>query len=95
MQKISKDDFDSWLENPITLGVIKLLKDEAEAHRFMAASGQALGSTTFERIGEKYFTLINTAMVYENLLANLTYDNIFPKEENNDEVSSSWESSSY
>ena len=74
----------------MTLGLIKLIKDEASAHREMAAGGHPLSMGSFERIGEKYFSLINTAMVYENLLDNLAYDVIFPSTEeeyNDDSVS--------
>lgn len=80
MRRISEDDFSEWLDNPITLKLVKLLKDEAVAHRDMVAAGAAMGAGDFTRIGERYFSLINTAMVYENLLDNLTYDNIISEE---------------
>ena len=87
MHRISVEDFNEWLDNPITLGVLRLIKDEAQAHRDMAAAGIPLQTSGFVGIGEKYFALINTAMVYENLLENLTYENVF-QEETNDAVSS-------
>lgn len=88
--RYSIEDFEEWLDNPITLDVLKLIKDEAQAHREMASQGIPLGSGDFSKIGERYFSIINTAMVYENLLENLTYDNVTSTEDNdNDEVSSS------
>ena len=84
MNRISEEDFSEWLDGPITLKFRKLLRDEAAAHRNMAGAGGAMGSGDFTKIGEKYFSLINTAMVYENLLDNLTYDNVI--EENDDDA---------
>lgn len=94
MKRIPIEDFEDWLDNPVTLGFIKLIKDEAAAYREMAASGHPLSMGSFERIGEKYFSLINAAMAYENLLDNLAYDNIFPSTEeeyNDDKVSTDGE----
>lgn len=85
--RYSVEDFEEWLDNPITLDFIKLVGDEARAHRDMAASGLPLGAGSFDKIGEKYFSIINTALVYENLLENLTYDNISQEETFDDEVS--------
>lgn len=90
--RYSIDDFEEWLNNPITLDFIKLIKDEAQAHREMASTGLPLGAGSFEKIGEKYFSIINTAMAYENLLDNLTYDNISQEETfDNDEIHTSGE----
>ena len=86
MKRISEEDFAEWLDNPITLKLIKLLKDEAIVHRGMVADGAAMGAGTFERVGEKYFSLINTAMVYENLLDNLTYDNVIEEQSDDGEI---------
>ena len=86
MTKINVDDFNEWLENPITLGVLRLIKDEATAYREMAAAGIPLQASGFVGIGEKYFTLINTAMVYDNLLENLTFENVFQSENDDNEV---------
>lgn len=94
MNRISEEDFSEWLDNPITLKLIKLLKEEAHAHRSLVANGAAMDSNDFTRIGEKYFSLINTAMVYENLLENLTYDNVIEEYNDNGEIQASRESTS-
>lgn len=86
MHKISKEDFEIWMENPITLEVFTLIKEEAKVYREMASGGGPMGAGSFEKIGEKYFSLINTAQVYENLLDHLTYEEVFPQEETEDEV---------
>ena len=81
MNKISQEDFDEWIDGPITQEVLKLIQDEAQNFRDMAAAGFPMQADNFTKVGEKYFSLINTAMVYENLLGNLTFENIFLKEE--------------
>lgn len=94
--KISKEDFEEWLDGPITRAYLELLNQEANEYRNLASAGHALDGEDFTKIGQKYFVLLTTARVYENMLANLTYENVFPQEEKiDDEVSANRESSSY
>ena len=81
---IPREEFESWLENPITEALIKLLKDEAREYREIVRNGGCTVPDDFNKTGQMYFRYVNTAIVYENLLDNLTYDSLFPTEEDNE-----------
>ncbi len=85
MSKITQANFDEWMDGPITQGVLNLLREEALSFRNMAAAGYPMQAESFAKMGERYFSLITTATVYENLLENLTFDNVFLKEETLDD----------
>lgn len=90
---IKKEEFEAWVENPITEALLKLLKEEALNYREMVWNGGCTVPDDFNKTGQMYFRYINTAIVYENLLDNLTYENLFPQEEANEITSIRTESS--
>jgi hypothetical protein len=78
---IPKEYFDEWLEHPVTKCLMQRLEEEAEAHREVAFNGGITGDT-FTKIGEDYVVRMNTAIVFETVVAKMAiYQEVIPDEE--------------
>ena len=76
--------FGSWMEHPCTEAFVQWIKNNIQARRDIVSGGGCLMGDGFEKIGQSYFAQMNTLTVYENLLNDLTYETLFPKEESED-----------
>jgi len=62
--QVSKEEIEEWLTSPVTLQYFKVLKNEADARRFMVGSGQCKRDTMYET-GEAYIRVLTQAEVYD------------------------------
>ena len=85
MQRVELNEYLEWKNSFVTQQLFNFFRLEAELFRRRLASGEA-DSEDFRTTGEKYSKLLFAAKCYEMLL-NIEYEDLFPKEDNIDEVS--------
>lgn len=87
MIRPSEEDYQEWKDGYITKEFFKYLIFQANEKRYDAARGSCMGKSMNET-GETYYKYIQTALIYEDLVHNVTYDDIFPIEEQDENKAS-------
>lgn len=90
--KIEKEDFDNWLESPITEKYIAFIKYQIEVRKEAMVEGSCLTAEGFEKIGQIYWAHREIISMYESMLNDLQYEVICPTEEETEDGSNSEES---
>ncbi len=84
--KVTEELFNDWLQHPVTEAYAKLLQEEVMARREMVGAGVCtIDQGSFEEIGQRYSAHMEAIKAYETILNGMTYENLFPKIEEESE----------
>lgn len=91
---VTEKEFSDWLGLPCTEAYMEFIRDQIEARKEIAGSGGCLAQEGFQAVGQRYFVIMSTISIYENMLEDIKkFDLILPsEEEENSDDSNSQES---
>lgn len=80
----TREEFEDWKSSYLTQTFFNFLRLEANLVRQFMASGNIVQENTMAT-GENYKILNTQASLYERLASDLTYEDLFPEGESNEE----------